>query len=669
MPLSLALLSIVGVLASALISFGTDRAPWLFRFVVLGLLAVSGLTATAAGVWVLLTNQNLAIELALGLPWLPWHLRLDALSGFFFAIVGLITFVTSLYAVNYSREFQNSPYSYSTLGVFTGLFIAGMLLVLLADDGYAFMVAWELMSLSSYFLVVYQHLNESNRRAGFLYLLMAHVGGLSILLSFGVMVGFGDGFSFAAMRQAALSPLWASIVFGLAFFGFGMKAGLVPIHAWLPEAHPVAPSHISALMSGVMLKVAIYGFIRVVFDLVGDLLWWWGLLILFVGAASALLGILYALMQNNSKRLLAYSSIENVGIIFTALGLAILFISTGHPVLGALGFLAALYHSLNHALFKSLLFLGAGAIAHSSHEYNLERMGGLIHKLPYTAVFFLIGCISIASLPPFNGFVSEWLIFQTALQTTALESGILRLIIPITAAVLALTGALAVACFVKLYGIAFLGLPRTRHVKHAREVGGSMLASQAILAVLCFLFGIFPALTLQTLAVIPEKILATPVGEFAASSWLWLTPISADVASYSPALLLLGIVVVGFLGWLLLRLKKPCVRRADTWDCGFGGGTARMQYTATSFAMPIRHILSPVWHSSETIDEQRDDLRPVSIKHELHIADRSWPVLYLPILHYVQWVARRIGVVQTGNIRVYLMYSFFTLLAILWIVT
>ena len=691
MALSIAYLAVISALASAVIALGAyRRRNALTRALPFVLLGVSGVAAVTAGGWALLDGLKHTQLLPLGLPWLHWHLRLDALSGFFFAVVGLLLIAVSFYGPSYVREFEGGKQPLPVLGLFTGLFAAGMLLVLLADDAFVFMVAWELMSVSSYFLVTYQHQNAANRRAGFLYLLMAHVGALAILLGFGVLAGFADGtearaavqgctgcgfggnFTFDAMRAATLAPLWASIAFALAFFGFGMKAGLVPVHAWLPEAHPVAPSHISALMSGVMLKVAIYGFIRVVFDLIGDVQWQWGLAVLMIGTGSALLGVLYTLMQSDIKRLLAYSSVENIGIIFMGLGLSMIFLGTNHPVLGVIGLIAALYHVLNHAVFKGLLFLGAGAVLYRTHERDLERMGGLIHRMPVTAVLFLVGCISISALPPFNGFVSEWLTFQAALQTPKLESGVLRAILPIAAALLALTGALAAAAFVKVYGVAFLGKARERRAAHAREVPTGMLTGMGMLAILCLVLGVLPTTVISVIEAVPRMLLGQVPPSLTARGWLWLTPVSADVASYSAPLVLAAIVITFFIGRLLLRHNANPIRRSAPWDCGFGPLNSRMQYTAAAFAQPIRRVFAGVWKVQEQVDVTHADA-PASlvsgIRHQLHITDWSWTRLYEPIGRLVLSGARHIGRLHSGHIRTYLMYSFVTLLLLLWIVT
>ncbi|HED51941.1 MAG TPA: hydrogenase 4 subunit B [Gammaproteobacteria bacterium] len=663
-------------LLSAVSAFATDRQPLFMRWLVFPLLGLAGLTAVWLGGQVLLQGVTETFVYALGLPWLHWHFRLDPLAGFFLILIGIVVIAVSLFGPGYVREFRHGKQPLSVLGFFTGLFVTGMLMVVVAADAFSFMVAWELMSLTSYFLVVYQHQNSANRRAGFIYLLMAEVGALSILLSFGVLAGFGDGFSFEAMRAAPLTLTWASIAFALGVFGFGMKAGLVPLHVWLPEAHPVAPSHISALMSGVMLKVAVYGFIRLSFDLIGDVHWAWGVALLIIASITALFGVLYALMQHDLKRLLAYHSVENIGIIFIGLGLSMIFYGTGYPLLGALGLVAALYHTLNHALFKSLLFLGAGAVLQRSHERDLDRMGGLLMRMPWTGLFFLVGCISISALPPFNGFVSEWLTFQTALQVPALKSGVLRAVIPIAAATLALTGALAAACFVKVYGIAFLGQARTRRARRASEASRGMVLAQAMLATLCLLFGIFPTAVVNVLNGVTLSLTGQALSTATANGWLWLTPISPGTASYSAPLVFVGLLLA-LLAWAVVYyILRPAgraqTRQGDTWDCGFGPPNARMQYTATAFSMPIRRIFAPTWriHEEEEREMQQGlPLEPARIRYQVHAEDVTWKWFYTPVVQLLHATARRVSRIQTGNLRHYLAYSFVTLLLLLWLIT
>lgn len=675
MPLLLAYVAVLCTLLSGVISLAAVRRhPGFLHFGSFLFLFFAAAASIAAGAWVLLADLTLTDQQALGLPWLAWHVRIDPLSGFFLVLLGTLVAAISLYGPSYTREFARGKAAQPLppLGVFTALFVLGMQMLLLADDALLFMISWEMMSLSGYFLVVYQHQHAANRNAAFLYLLLAHVGALVILLSFGVLAAFGGGLTFDLMRAAKLTPLWATIAFACAFAGFGIKAGMVPLHVWLPDAHPAAPSHISAMMSGAMIKMGIYGIVRVSYDLIGDVRWEWGVVVLVVGTASSLLGVLYALMQHDLKRLLAYHSIENIGIILMGLGMSMIFLGTGHKMLGTLGLVAALYHTLNHALFKGLLFLGAGSVLYRTHERDLERMGGLIHRMPVTAFLFLVGSVAISALPPFNGFVSEWLTFQTALQAPALTNGLLRTMIPIAAALLALTGALAAACFVKAFGIAFLGRPRTRRVARAREVPAGMLGGMGLLALLCLLLGVFPTTMIEVMAPITQLLVHEALPSAAAQGWLWLTPISPQVASYSAPFVLAAIVVVFGLGYLFLKRGAAPVRRVDAWDCGFGQLTHRMQYTSTAFSQPIRRVFAGVWQ----VEEQVDSLasagpipRVTSLHYSLHTQDWSWLRCYVPIGRLVLAAANRIGFIQTGNIHTYLKFSFATLLVFLWIVS
>jgi NADH:ubiquinone oxidoreductase subunit 5 (subunit L)/multisubunit Na+/H+ antiporter MnhA subunit len=403
-----------------------------------------------------------------------------------------------------------------------------------------------------------------------------------------------------------------------------------------------------------------------VFDLIGQFQWQWGVTLIVIGSLSALMGVLFALMQTDLKRLLAYSSVENLGIIFIALGLALVFLSTGNPLLGALAFVAALYHSLNHALFKSLLFFGAGAILHSAHERDLEQMGGLLRRMPWTGMFFLIGALSISALPPFNGFVSEWLIFQAALQAWQLESGVLRSLIPIASAVLALTGALVAATFVKVYGIAFLGQARSRHVRHTRQGALGMRIGQGILAALCVLCGVLPTQIIALLEPVSEGLLHVGLPQASANGWLWLTPISSDTASYSaPLTIVLLALIAGSAFWWFLRGVPRRMRRRDPWDCGFAPPSPRMQYTATAFAQPMRRVFGLLFEMDETHPALNDTMP----RYRLKITDRLWGLLYLPIAQAVESASRRVVRLQSGNVRVYLGWTLATLLALLWVIS
>lgn len=664
---------ILSVLSGVVPVVFLKRFPRLLKNVHSILLACSGVGLLISGFSALLLHSVVNIAIPLGVPFLQGSLHLDALSGFFLCLIGIIIIPVAFYIPSYLKHYENIRQPIGSLILFTGVFVASLCLLVLAFDVFSFLFAWELMSISSYFLVIHEYQHAENRQAGLVYLLMAHLSGLLILIAFAILGNASGGFDFQTLSSAQLSFPMATIVFLLAFAGFGMKSGLVPLHVWLPQAHPVAPSHISALMSGVMLKIAVYGFIRFCFVLINQLHWQWGVLVLFIGSVSALLGVLYALMQHNLKRLLAYHSVENIGIIFIGLGLSIIFISNGSPVLGALGLIAALYHCLNHALFKSLLFLGAGSVLQQTHEHDLEHMGGLIHRMPQTAFFFLIGCISISALPPFNGFVSEWLTFQTSLQAFVLHSGIMRIVIALAAATLALTGALAAACFAKVFGIAFLGKPRTRHVKRVEEVGFGMRFSMGILAFLCLLFGVLPMFTMGVINAIPILLINVGLPNVSLNHWLWLIPISSGSFSYSALLVFVGLILFCFMAYLLKRFQYSfSFKQVSAWDCGFGGLSARMQYTATAFAMPIRRVFRGIWKVDEAVMNECDEnhsLKQRKLQYELQVKDWVWCLVYQPLDHLIQKIAKKLSYFQGGNIRIYLAYTFFTMLLLLLVIS
>ncbi len=636
--------------------------------------AIASLLAAAAGVWTVADNGVFQLIVPLGLPDLPFHLRLDALSGFFLVVVGLLSTFVSIYSIGYISAFLGHR-PITSLVVFYALFLGGMLLVVLADDALFFLIAWELMAAASYYLVLFEDEQVENRRAAFLYLVVAHVGAIAILLSFGIMAGLATGFSgfqsytFDAMRETELPAGLATAAFLLAFFGFSAKAGVMPLHVWLPEAHPVAPSNVSALMSGVMLKTAIYGMVRVIFDLIGNFPWWWGALVLVFGLVSAVLGVLSALMQHELKRLLAYHSVENIGIILIGLGLAMIFLSFDMTLLAALALIAGLYHTLNHAMFKGLLFMGAGAVLHATHEKNMEEMGGLIHFMPWTAVFFLVGCVSISALPPFNGFVSEWLTYQAFLLSPGLPSPLLNMLIPLGAALLALTSALAAACFVKAFGVTFLGSRRGQHHGVVHEARWSMRIGMALAAITCFLLGVFPAYLINLMDPIADYLVGGAISSSAAGfGWMWLTPISHERASYSAPLVFAGILAVVATTYLLLHIRSGAIRRAPLWDCGFEKITSRMQYTATSFAMPLRRIFGFLFSIKEHVrllPETAHRAFPERVLYHLRVRDRFWIWIYQPIGDASFWISRRIGRMQHGRIQVYLIYSFVTIIVLL----
>ncbi|TLS75797.1 hydrogenase 4 subunit B [Mariprofundus erugo] len=629
------------------------------------LLAITAALAVAAGISGLLGSHG-QTTLPLGLPWMPMHVRIDALAAFFLLLIGALLLPAAIYSQGYLRHVKQLI----PMVVFLPLFVLGMIGVVISDDAYTFMLFWEVMSLASYFLVTFDHHQAENRKAGFIYLLMAHLAGLLILGSFAVLYAASGSLEFQPMRDAPLSPVWATGAFLLAAFGFGTKAGVVPLHGWLPDAHPVAPGNISALMSGIMLKIAIFGFIRIIWDLIGagDFQWWWGVLILAAGSSSAITGVLLAMQQSDLKRLLAYSSIENIGIILIGLGLAMLLARYDQPAMAALGLVAALYHTINHTLFKGLLFMGAGAVVHSTGTRNMEAMGGLIHRMPWTAALFLVACVSISALPPFNGFVSEWLTFQTALLAPQLGSAMLTAMVPFSAAMLALAGALAAACFVKAFGVVFLGLPRSDMAIHAHEIDHWMKAGMIIPALLCLLLGLLPVSIIELLDGIPQLLLHVSLTESVQThGWLWLTPVHASQASYSAPVALTGMLIIGGAAFLFLHPKGHAVRRSTAWSCGTPETNNRMQYSASSFSQPMRRIFSAIYQPEEQLHTERraHPLLTTRVSYLVHVHDLAVDKLYQPIANYVLLQAKRLDRRHQQDIRSYLAYTFYTILFLL----
>jgi formate hydrogenlyase subunit 3/multisubunit Na+/H+ antiporter MnhD subunit len=599
--------------------------------------------------------------LAIGLPDLHFHLRLDNLNAIFALLLGFVSAGISIYAAGYFRKGEGTAPGLLCLEYH--IFLASMLMVLLADDGYAFMFAWESMALASFFLVTTDHRHAEIRRAGYLYLLIAHVGAIAILLSFGVMTAGSGNYTFAGMRDQHLSPFWASVAYLLALLGFGAKAGLVPVHVWLPEAHPAAPSPVSAMMSGVMLKTAIYGLLRVSFDLLGDPLWWWGVVALTVGLVTALFGVLYSAVQNDMKRLLAYSSIENIGLIAVGIGLTLIFRAYRMEVLAALAMTAVFYHCLAHAGFKSLLFLCTGSVLHATKERSLGKLGGLIHRMPWVAWLALAGVIAGAGLPPLSGFVSEWLLLQSFLFSPGLPHPWLNMIVPVAAAVVALVAAIAGFAMVKFYGIIFLGQMREENLKDAHDAGIWERIGLVWLALITLALGILPSTVISLIDPATQQLLGAGLADKVREhGWWMLAPISADRASYQPLVFLATIVASVLIGrQLVRRFYHGRIRRTRAWDCGYYFQGPRAQDTAEGFSQPIRRIFGPAFRMERHLPDIHDEKPYYLVKVE----DHFWHWLYLPVAWLADAVSGLIVRVQGGRIAIYLLYSFVTLIILL----
>lgn len=600
--------------------------------------------------------------LPLGLPWLGAHFRVDALSALFLVVINLGGAAASLYGIGYGRH-EEAP---ARVLPFFAAFLAGMNLVALAADAFSFLLAWEFMSLASWALVLAHHREAENRRAAFVYLVTASFGTMCLLLLFGLLAGAAGEYSFAAMRGAALTPGISALVLILALLGAGSKAGLVPLHAWLPLAHPAAPSHVSALMSGVMTKVALYGFIRIVFDLLGPPDWWWAMVLLILGSVTAVIGILSALMQQDLKRLLAFSTIENIGLVFVGLGLALGFAANGMQTAAALALTASLFHVFNHALFKSLLFLGAGAVLSATGLRDLERMGGLIHRMKGTAFYMLIGAVAISALPPLNGFASEWLMFQAVLISPDLPQWGLKVMVPTAGAMMALAAALVAACFVKVYGVAFLGRPRSDAVANAHEVDGFARTAMAVLAALCLLAGILPGLVMDAIQPAVESLLGAFLPRQATQPWLSIVPVAEARSSYNGLLVFVFMALSATLvAGLIHRLAQRRLRRGPAWDCGFPDPSPQTQYGAGSFAQPLRRVFGTLlFRAREQVEmPQPGDTGPARFRVEMR--DLIWEICYAPIGGVVDAAAGRLNRLQFLTIRRYLSLVFVALVGLL----
>ena len=660
---ALLLICIAALLAISVGAVALARAK-AATLLVYGAACAASAVALAIALWhvIAAAGESPAIVLPLGLPWLGAHFRIDALSGLFLVVVNLGGAAASLYGIGYGRH-ESAP---ARVLPFFPAFLAGMNLVVMADDAFSFLLCWEFMSLVSWALVMAHHRDAENTRAGYIYLIIASFGTLCLLLAFGLLAGPAGGYGFDEIRIAAPGSALAPVILALVLLGAGSKAGLVPLHVWLPLALPAAPSHVSALMSGVMTKVAVYGFIRIVFDLLGPPEWWWAMVLLFFGSISALIGILSALMQQDLKRLLAFSTIENIGIIFIGLGLALGFGANAMEWAAALALTAALFHVFNHALFKSLLFLGAGAILNATGLRDLDKMGGLIHRMPVTAFAFLAGAVAISALPPLNGFVSEWLTFQAVLVSPELPQWGLKVLVPTAGAMMALSAALVAACFVKVFGIAFLGRARSTAVAEAKEVDRFSLAAMLGFVALCVLAGLLPGFVIDAIAPAAELLVGARLPTQAYVPWLSIVPVAEARSSYN------GLLVFAFIAFsasfavvLIHRFATRAIRRSAPWDCGFPDPSPITQYTGGSVAQPIRRVFGSLLFLAREQVEMPQPGDTSAARFRVEMRDLIWEIGYAPIAGIVGYAADRLNRMQFLTIRRYLSLVFLALVGLL----
>lgn len=631
-------------------------------------LALLGGLLSAVAAIVALVGPGAEWSLGGGLPSLTYRFSLDPLSAFFLLTLSILVLAVAIYSFGYHREpAKRRPMGFACF-LLNGLLLS-LTIVFTASNAFFFLIGWELMALTAFGLVSFEHQSPDSRDAGLLYLIMAHADAAALLVGFGILGHAAGSLDYGAMRSAAKSlPVdQQSVAFWMFLLGFGIKAGIIPVHIWLPAAHPVAPSNASALLSGIVIKTGIYGMARVFFEFLGDLPLWTGTLVLSLAAVSAILGVLYALMEHDLKRLLAYHSIENIGIILLGFGSALMFRSSGHPNLAALALTAGLFHTLNHAIFKCLLFLGAGAVQHATHTGNMEDLGGLIRRMPVTALCFLVGAVAISGLPPLNGFVSEWLTYQGLLAGFGTTKSPMDLLFPVAGSLLALTGALAAACFVKAFGITFLARPRSEHAAQATEAPGSMRLGMQLLAFACVGLGFGAAWFLPVLDSVTMQLVGATRAEAAPVSWVVSAGTSRQ-GSVSPGVLGLLMLATGSVAFLWVARRFAARRRVEVpWDCGLTGLGPQHEYTATAFSKPIRMVFAALFQPSRQIEAVFDVSAyfPKEVRFESGIDHPFEERLYFPLRRIIILTASRLRNIQAGSVHLYLAYIFATLIALL----
>ncbi|HDF2341687.1 TPA: hydrogenase 4 subunit B [Morganella morganii] len=636
---------------------------------------VAGITAIAGGILglfsavpVLMSGETLTFFAQGPFPFAHFVVRLDSLAAFMVMVISLLVTVSALYSLNYVQEYLGR--GAWSMGFFLNLFIASMVALVVMDNAFWFIILFEMMSLASWFLVIADQ-DDKSIRAGLLYFFIAHAGSVLIMIAFFLMWRESGSLDFDSFRQLSLSPAMASVVFLLGFFGFGAKAGMLPLHSWLPQAHPAAPSHASALMSGVMVKIGIFGIIKVGIDLLGATQGWWGIVVLGFGAVSSVLGVMYALAEHDIKRLLAWHTVENIGIILMGVGVAMVGMANDMPVLATIGLLGAIYHLLNHAVFKGLLFLGAGAVIYRIHTRDMEKMGGLAKLMPLTATAFLIGCMAISALPPLNGFVSEWYTYQSLFSMSHDGTFIMKISGPIAIVMLAITGALAAMCFVKVYGVSFCGGARSEAATHAREVPWTMTAAMLILAVVCVLLGVGASVIAPVLAKVAMTLTAGT--DVTVAQGAMLVPDSAAQAMISPAmtfLLLLALPLIPFIIYLVFKGKQMGFRRkGDAWACGYAW-ERDMSVSAGGFTQPLRSMFAPLYRMRKQLDPS------ARLAHALDVTKAGagkvepfWDerIIY-PLVRGINRFAKRIQCLQGGDFRLYCLYVVAALVVLLVVI-
>ncbi len=652
MPLTLIMIAIVLAAASGVPGLCLSHTTLRGQRLAAGIMVIASLLGLAGAGFGLLFGQSQVS----GFPWPAMgnsFVSIDALSAFFLVPVFLMAALGSIYGLSYWSQTNNSENG-CKLRLFWGTLISGMALLVIAKHAMAFLLGWESMALSAFFLVATEDTQEECRQAGWIYLIATHIGTLTLFAMFALWRWATDSYFLEPVAVDAISLKVMNILFFLALIGFGLKAGIMPLHFWLPTAHANAPSHVSAILSGVVIKMGIYGLVRFL-SLLPEPPYIWGGFILFLGAVSGLLGVVFAIGQHDLKRLLAYHSVENIGIILMGLGVAMLGRSTDRPEWIVLGMAGCLLHVWNHSFFKSLLFLCAGSVVHNTHTRQIDHLGGLAKKMPWTAAMFLVGAIAICGLPPLNGFVSELFVYLGLLKTMNAEGAIGSTAVFVVP-VLAMIGALAVACFVKVFGVVFLGNSRTAASAHTHESHPSMLAPMGILAAACAFIGLAPFLIRPIL----DNAIAGWVGE----SSLTLQSIGTLAPLRAITVAAMALVALTVLLSLRLSLQSQVSQGVGTWDCGYACPNSRIQYTASSFAQRIVEmfgwVLRPRMHPPNL-----KGVFPKTTEMHSHVNDLMLDRLLVPVGRCIErgfdWCSR----FQQGMIQHYLLYILITVILML----
>jgi len=631
------------------------RPRWCRSAAFSGSVIASVLTGVAALAVVSGGGSTQGVLLSHATTGLSFGYAITPLSAWFLLVLALLAVPIAAYSVAYLGHGTLDGRS-GFVGVGFNVLLGAIEGVFIADGVISFLFAWELMSLASAALVATEHERRDSRRAAFMYLVMSHVGTGCLVAGFFTLASLSGSLAFSEVLSGSVAAGgMRDVLFVLFFIGFGVKAGMVPLHVWLPEAHPAAPSSISALMSGIVIKTGIYGLFRVCAFGLGTPRWDWGIALALVGSLTAVLGVLYALTQNDVKRMLAYSTIENAGIILLGLGAGMMALSAGHGELAAVGIAASLFHVLNHALFKGLLFLSAGGVVMATGTRQLEEMGGLARRMPWTALLFLVGAAAISGLPLLNGFVSEWMLFQALLQGFTATTTLSRLVFPVAGALLALTSALAAACFVKAFGITFLALPRGEGAEKAHESPALMLVPQGVLAGMCIALGLAPGWLLEVLRGVAGSLPGVRPAPEMVRGWFAIAPGPGHFDHLAPPFVA-GAVLVGLaLAGAMSLGAGYAVRRVPTWGCG-GELTARTEYTATAFSKPLMMIFAAVYRPTREVETVGEAHFPRGVKYRSEIEPTFERFLYGPLTRGVLGAAERMKVIQAGSLHAYLAY-------------